>query len=326
MSGRIRTIKPEWLEDETLGRAGDVARVLSVALILMADDHGRGRAAEEYVASQAWPYAHSESLAKAREGLASLSAMGFIKLYMVGGQRYFAIVNWSKHQRVDKPSKPRIPSPPEEEPESFHVTRDGVATIRETLANIPETLAPDPDPIPRPRPRPGGLAEPPDSAPAASGSSPSLSEQIREAEKRYPDGLATAAREACALSRKTGALADGVWLRTLKRLNGLSEGIAIAAMQVFVDRYADGDKSEAYLVAIAKNMAKNPQRVMQLPRDNIATIPVRPADPILRELADIREKLEQAITRGDFDAQSALYKRRHELIDQQQRQKRARSA
>ena len=43
MAGRIRSIKPEWLEDERMVMASSDARVLSIALILMADDYGNGR-------------------------------------------------------------------------------------------------------------------------------------------------------------------------------------------------------------------------------------------------------------------------------------------
>jgi hypothetical protein len=51
MSRRIRSIKPEWLDDEKIAGASDEARVLSVALILMSDDYGRGRAALAAIAA-----------------------------------------------------------------------------------------------------------------------------------------------------------------------------------------------------------------------------------------------------------------------------------
>lgn len=132
---RIRTIKPEWLEDERLAAADDEARVASVALMLIADDYGRGRAHPKYLASEIWKYAEDtrETLARVSRALASLSAIGFVVVYEVEGQRYFEIVNWSKHQKVDRPSKPRIPArldAPLEE-------------IRETLASPRETLATD---------------------------------------------------------------------------------------------------------------------------------------------------------------------------------------
>lgn len=122
MSGRIRTVKPEWLEDELLAAASDEARVLSVALMLMADDYGRGRAGPAAIAAGAWRYqlerddgAHApEILARASRALRELHAIRFVTLYEVSGQRYFAIRTWAKHQKVDRPGKPRIPAPPDE--------------------------------------------------------------------------------------------------------------------------------------------------------------------------------------------------------------------
>jgi hypothetical protein len=153
MSGRIRTVKPEWLEDELLAAASDEARVLSVALILMADDHGRGRASIASIASGAWCYQMEqdggerapEILARASRALHELVAIGFVRLYDVARQRYFELPNWTKHQRVDKPSKPRVPTPD-------HPDSRGIITFASLSGDSPEssrdtreTLAPDPD-------------------------------------------------------------------------------------------------------------------------------------------------------------------------------------
>jgi hypothetical protein len=137
---RIRSVKPEWLEDERLLAAGSEARMFSVALMLLADDHGRGRASEVILAGRVYP-GDPESLAKVRESLARLSGW-FVKLYEVRGQRYFSILNWKKHQKVDKPGKPLCPGPEEaESPQEAALSRDP----RETLAKAPETLAPETD-------------------------------------------------------------------------------------------------------------------------------------------------------------------------------------
>jgi hypothetical protein len=139
MSGRIRSIKPEWLEDELLASASDEARVLSVALILAADDHGRGRAALGAIAAEAWRYQLEADdgkntpavLAKASRALGELVRIRFVSVYEVNRQRYFEIRNWKKHQRVDKPSKPKVPPPPVEESRALEApSRDP----RETLA------------------------------------------------------------------------------------------------------------------------------------------------------------------------------------------------
>lgn len=148
---RIRTIKPEWLEDEKLAAASDEARVLSVALILMSDDHGRGRASIATIAAETWRYALErndgadapEVLARASRALRELVEVGFVGLYEVKGQRYFEVINWKKHQKVDKPSAPRVPAPEVQETPKK-------ADIREALASHSrgprETLAPDLDP------------------------------------------------------------------------------------------------------------------------------------------------------------------------------------
>ena len=154
MGRRIRTVKPEWLEDEKLAAASDAARLMSVALWLIADDHGRGRAGVSFLASQVWPYEFANAdvgsirgtLAKASRAIAELVAIGHVELYEVSGQRYYRVRNWIRHQRVDKPSPPRCP-----EPETGTILRTplDVGEIRESLANDSgeprESLATDRD-------------------------------------------------------------------------------------------------------------------------------------------------------------------------------------
>lgn len=140
MTGRIRTIKPEWLEDEGLLRAGSDARVLSLSLVLLADDYGNGRCIPAVLAAQVFPF-EPEPSRSFREALARLSEMGFVHLYEVRGQSYFSIRNWSKHQKVDHPSKPRVPGPNSEEKP---VTSENHAT---SSRDSRETLDSDPDPI-----------------------------------------------------------------------------------------------------------------------------------------------------------------------------------
>lgn len=129
MSGRIRSIKPEWLEDERLALAPPEARVLSVALMLIADDHGNGRMVPQILASRIFP-ASPGIFANA---LDTLQDTRFIELYQCEGQTYFSIRNWKKHQRVDKPGKPHVPGPLDK----------GVEKIPGSLANVPGSLAPD---------------------------------------------------------------------------------------------------------------------------------------------------------------------------------------
>lgn len=133
MSGRIRSIKPEWLEDERLAMASSDARVLSVALMLLADDYGNGRANHSMLAGQVFPALAKgrETLAKALEELARLS---FVITYERDKQSYYSIRNWAKHQKVDKPGKARVPAPTPEEIEHSRVSRESSRESRESLA------------------------------------------------------------------------------------------------------------------------------------------------------------------------------------------------
>lgn len=140
---RIRTIKPEWLEDERMAEASSDARVLSIALILLADDAGRGRL-NRATAARCFP-ADPSTFDRA---FAELSGW-FVERYEVRGQGYYAITNWAKHQRIDKPSKPRTPEPLVDASPCGD-TREPSRESREGLASPPGPFPDGPGPGPGP--------------------------------------------------------------------------------------------------------------------------------------------------------------------------------
>jgi hypothetical protein len=119
MPGRIRTVKPEWLDDQRLAKASDAARVMSIALVLLADDYGNGRCDPDVMATRVYPLREMSldgllSISrKCHSALCELAEMRFAGLYELDGQTYFTIRNWSKHQKVNHPSKPLVPGPPD---------------------------------------------------------------------------------------------------------------------------------------------------------------------------------------------------------------------
>lgn len=142
---RIRTIKPEFLEDELIGQVSDEARLLSLSLLLLADDYGNGRANPIFIASKVWAY-HEGSARKASLAMTELESIGFVRLYSVNGQSYFHIRNWDKHQRVDRPGKPLAPSIDEaEETEQSQGSIHFHAKDRVSAANVRESHATDLD-------------------------------------------------------------------------------------------------------------------------------------------------------------------------------------
>lgn len=110
---RIRTVKPEWLDDERLVLASADARVLSIALIIMADDEGRGRANATMLAARVFP-GSGDPRASAVTALSDLAAVRFVVVYEVDGQTYYQVRNWRKHQRIDRPKASQLPPPPSE--------------------------------------------------------------------------------------------------------------------------------------------------------------------------------------------------------------------
>lgn len=129
---RIRTIKPELLEDERTALLPHAEWRLFISLLLLADDYGNFRAAPERVRGAALWGHPAEDAARL---LAGLEKVSLIRLYEVDGQRYGHVSGWDKHQKVDHPGKPLCPP----EPERLS------SNPRESLAKESETLAPDRD-------------------------------------------------------------------------------------------------------------------------------------------------------------------------------------
>lgn len=148
---RIRTVKPEWLEDEKLAACSNEARLLSLGLILLSDDYGRGRASHGYLASQVWMYHPRETLAKVSEALDELTKINFVIIYDVGGEQFYQIRNWRKHQKVDHPGTSRIPGP---DGAPSRESRESLAKASENLAFHTKDLGPR---IIKAKPSPKGL-------------------------------------------------------------------------------------------------------------------------------------------------------------------------
>lgn len=82
-----------------------------------------------------------------------------------------------------------------------------------------------------------------------------------ELEARYPSALIAETRHACALARKNGKMADTVWLTTLERLEAFPVDAVARGCRIFVDKHADGEKDEAYLIGIVRREARGNGRL-----------------------------------------------------------------
>lgn len=126
---RIRSIKPELLEDERTALLTNGEWRLFVSLLLLADDYGNLRANPKQIDGTVF-WGTTEPM-DVQGMLLVLQDAGLIRLYHVRGQTYAHLCGWSKHQKVDKPGKPLCPGPQEGEPAKTPEKTD----IRETVAN-----------------------------------------------------------------------------------------------------------------------------------------------------------------------------------------------
>lgn len=108
--GRIRSIKPEFPQSETIGRLSRDARLLFLQLWTVCDDYGRCRAAAPLLAGQLYPY-DEDALQNMPAWLAELEREGLVQLYVIDRSSYLAVLGWSKHQRVDNAGKAMVPAP-----------------------------------------------------------------------------------------------------------------------------------------------------------------------------------------------------------------------
>lgn len=143
---RIRTIKPEFWSDEKLSELVAIDRLVFLGLIGMADDYGRLHDNVKVIDAFIFPNS-SETV---RESVANLSRIGRIRRgNCSNGAKVIEIVNWSKHQRVDKPQN-HLALPPIVRtiegtpgniaiPESF-ANHSGI--IPEKVATLPGTVGP----------------------------------------------------------------------------------------------------------------------------------------------------------------------------------------
>lgn len=145
---RIRTLKPEYWGDEKLGRLPPLHRLVFLGLISHADDAGRLVDNVKTIDGFLFPFSTDTSA----PALDELAKLGRIDRYEAdNGQRVIQITHWSRHQKVDHPSKHVLPGRPERRTKSasnrrMRPTKDS-RDIREGGANdsgeVREVVAPD---------------------------------------------------------------------------------------------------------------------------------------------------------------------------------------
>ena len=108
---RIRTIKPEFWRSDDIAALSVEDRLLFIGLWSYVEDNGVGRDEPQLIQCDLYPLdTFTEASLRTHGGLMRLSQRGLITRYEgPDGRRYLQINSWDKHQKINRPSKPRFP-------------------------------------------------------------------------------------------------------------------------------------------------------------------------------------------------------------------------
>lgn len=104
---RIRSLKPEVIEDEHKVSLSDAAWRVMVSLWPFSDDHGGVRLGGKYVGATVF----QDTTRDVEPLLAELVAKKQLQIYVVDGARYGRWLTWNQDQRIDNAGKPKVPPP-----------------------------------------------------------------------------------------------------------------------------------------------------------------------------------------------------------------------
>lgn len=116
---RIRTIKPEFWEDETIGMLTRDARLMFIAILNYADDEGILRWTPEYVKASVFMYDEDIGLPECSKLMDELVESELVFPYQGGKtlQRLAFVVNFRKHQVINRAQPSKFPFPSLQNPQ-----------------------------------------------------------------------------------------------------------------------------------------------------------------------------------------------------------------
>lgn len=134
---RIRTIKPDFFEDQKIGLLPIEARLLYIGLWVLADDVGNVPLSEVFLRMRLFPY-NPEVNGELPLWVKELESYGMVVPYDVNEEHYGHLPKFRKHQRINRPSKHKYPPPPPEILEASSLPHD---TFTET-SSLPHAKLP----------------------------------------------------------------------------------------------------------------------------------------------------------------------------------------
>ena len=109
---RIRTIKPEAFQSDTLSGLSVESERTFLALLTQADDVGRFRDQPAVLNGAIWPLRPDHTVRDMEYDLSELVRVGIGCRYEVGDRKYMHIPSFLDHQRINRPTASKIPACP----------------------------------------------------------------------------------------------------------------------------------------------------------------------------------------------------------------------
>ncbi|OZG68225.1 hypothetical protein [Bifidobacterium eulemuris] len=137
---RIRTIRPEFYESESMGNVSWDARFVFECLWSYVQDNGVNRDNARLIRGACMPYDGNEALPRIEAALDELERVGCIVRYEYAGKRLLWIPTFREYQKISNPSACPLKSPPELgiEPSRFCEERADTVSSSQTLTD-PDT-------------------------------------------------------------------------------------------------------------------------------------------------------------------------------------------
>lgn len=107
---RKRMIDPNIWQSEDFSKLNTLAKLVFIGLFSLADDEGKGRCNPVYLKSTLFPYDEGIRSTDIDKTLFEISSNMSILFYSCNGSNYYRLINWSTWQKIDKPSKSKIPN------------------------------------------------------------------------------------------------------------------------------------------------------------------------------------------------------------------------
>lgn len=116
---RIRTIKPGLFTSRLVSGWPVGVRWTFAGLFTFVDDSGRGLDEARLVKAEIYPLDDRMTPKKVDEHLDLIAKEGPLCRYSVGGERFLHITSWREHQRINRPTKSKLPPCPMHEEEGL---------------------------------------------------------------------------------------------------------------------------------------------------------------------------------------------------------------